>query len=66
MIFVNSSEKCIKIEEELQKNGIKSMSYYSGLSANERLMVLSEFERKQVKLLICTDLGARGLDFKDV
>ena len=33
-------------EEELKKNGIKSMSYYSGLSANERLMVLSEFERK--------------------
>ena len=36
------------------------------LSVNERMENLDKFKSGQLKVLICTDLGSRGLDIPDV
>jgi ATP-dependent RNA helicase RhlE len=46
--------------------GIKSLTMHGGKEQDDRLQVMEEFKKGDIKLLITTDVNARGIDIPDV
>ncbi|MEI6058385.1 MAG: DEAD/DEAH box helicase [archaeon] len=66
MIFCNTRRNVDFLERNLSRIGIESQAIHGGLSQNKRSSVLEQFHGKGVKVMICTDVAARGLDIKGV
>ena len=63
-IFVNTRETADKLTEWLrQKNHVVSV-IHSGVT--NRVQIIDEFRRGIIKVLVCTDLLARGIDVQDI
>ena len=50
----------------LERMEIKSMTIHGGKEQSDRLQVLNKFRSGEVKILIATDISARGIDIPDV
>jgi len=59
------SVRCNYIDE-LKFEPIRPAVIHSDMKANERINVMNDFRSGKVWVLICTDLMARGIDFKHV
>jgi ATP-dependent RNA helicase DDX49/DBP8 len=66
IIFVRHPKTASYLTILLQHLGIRSTALHSQLSQPARLSSLSLFRAAVVPVLICTDVGARGLDMDDV
>ena len=66
MVFVNYREVAEDVSDRLYENGIVSVCYHGGLEQDERERALIKFSNGTVNTIVCTDLGARGLDIPDV
>lgn len=66
MVFVNHREAAERVEKALRKDGFPVALYHGGLDQQMRERALVLFENGTAPILITTDLGARGLDIKDV
>ncbi|MFT5858044.1 MAG: superfamily II DNA/RNA helicase [Flavobacteriaceae bacterium] len=66
MIFVNYREVCETVQDELDHNGIQCSIYHGGLEQEMRERQLIKFSNGTTNTIVCTDLGARGLDIPDV
>jgi len=66
MIFCNTKSWASKLGEILERRRIPLMVIHSGLSQNKRNSVLQEFKSGKVRVLIATDVAARGLHIDDV
>ena len=62
LIFCNTISSLHELQYFLQENKISSLSLHSDLQKQARLQNYQLFRDGQAKLLISTDLGARGLD----
>lgn len=66
IMFVNTKKFCYTIKNHLDKLG-KSCSVLTGnLNKQERDQVIKEFEKGESKVLIATNILARGYDEKKV
>lgn len=52
--------------EELQDNGISCNSFHSNKSQTQREMALESFRTGEIRLLVATDVAARGIDILDI
>lgn len=66
LVFVRTKFGADKVVTVLQKMGIKSDSIHSNKSQNYRTRALHQFKRGDVKVLVATDVAARGLDINGV
>ena len=66
MVFCSTRRNVDLVAKNLIKAGIRAQAIHGGLTQNNRTRVLDEFQRKNVKVLICTDVAGRGLDIKGV
>ncbi len=66
MVFCNTRRNTDKVTRNLGANGIHAKSIHGGHSQNKRSSVLQAFHSKDIVILVCTDIAARGLDIKDV
>lgn len=66
IVFCNFREEVDDISSYLQEEGIAHASYHGGMEQFERERSLLKFTNGSAPVLICTDLGARGLDIPDV
>ncbi len=66
IIFSNFKRNVPKIEKFLRDNQIKSLGISSSLTQNQRQKVMSQFKDGEVKVLVATDVAARGLDVQGV
>ena len=66
MIFCNTKEKSYDITEFLQKNKFNAKSLNSDLEQVERLNHLNLFKDGKIRILITTDVAARGLQIENV
>lgn len=66
IIFCNAKHECDKLARNLKRYGFGAMSLHGDLSQNQRDAAMEAFRNKEVKLLIATDLAARGLDIDGV
>lgn len=66
IVFVKTKRDAAEIERELQRRGINARAIHGDLSQRQRENVLRVFREGKVKVLVATDVAARGLDIKDV
>jgi len=50
----------------MERVGVKSEALHGGIPQNERFAILERFSKGENKLLITTDVAARGIDIPDV
>ncbi len=66
VVFCNYREVVEDVAFRLREEGISCISYHGGMEQPERELALIKFRNGSVHSLICTDLGARGLDIEGV
>ncbi|WP_407484769.1 DEAD/DEAH box helicase [Elizabethkingia miricola] len=66
LIFCNHREAVDRISELLKEKGIERETFHGGMEQDERERALLKFRNDSAKILITTDLAARGLDIPEV
>ena len=66
MIFCNSRHTTDFVAGGLTNAGLPAYAIHGGLSQDKRTQVIMHFHAHKVKILIATDVAARGLDIKGV
>ena len=66
LIFCNHRDAVDRISELLREKGIAKESFHGGMEQDERERALLKFRNDSVRVLITTDLAARGLDIPEV
>ncbi|HPG37168.1 MAG TPA: DEAD/DEAH box helicase [Candidatus Saccharibacteria bacterium] len=66
VIFDDTHRGVEKLTKELVARGFPADSLHGGKTQGQRARVLQKFKDNQVKLLVATDVAARGLDIADI
>lgn len=66
LIFVRTKAKAQDLADELIRRGFAADSLHGDLNQSRREQVLARFRDHSVKLLVATDVAARGLDIAGV
>eukprot|EP01029_Cantina_marsupialis_P010315 TRINITY_DN2346_c0_g3_i2.p1 TRINITY_DN2346_c0_g3~~TRINITY_DN2346_c0_g3_i2.p1 ORF type:complete len:442 (+),score=181.44 TRINITY_DN2346_c0_g3_i2:1170-2495(+) len=66
LVFVNVKKNCDMVARGLNQQGFSCCVFTGGRSQEERESTLSSFREGRFKIMVCTDVAARGLDIPDV
>ena len=66
IIFCNTKDACRKVRSELNKAGLHSLALHGDLDQKERTESLIRFANGSSRVLVATDVAARGLDINDL
>ncbi len=66
MVFCNTRHNTDFVANNLQNLGINALAIHGGLTQERRNRIMQKFHEKNVYVLVCTDVAARGLDIKGV
>jgi ATP-dependent RNA helicase RhlE len=64
LVFTRTRYGADKLTEELLFDGIKAAAIHSNKSQSLRTRTLAEFKRGELRVLVATDVAARGLDIE--
>jgi ATP-dependent RNA helicase RhlE len=62
LIFTRTKHRANKLSEKLEKAGISSAAIHGNKSQGARTKALAAFKSARVRVLVATDIAARGLD----
>jgi ATP-dependent RNA helicase RhlE len=62
LIFTRTKHRAERVSRQLSKGGYRVTSLHGNLSQNQRRTALSGFRNGSVKILVATDIAARGID----
>ncbi len=62
LVFTRTKHGANRLSEKLVKNGITSAAIHGNKSQNARTKALEGFKKGTVRVLVATDIAARGLD----
>ncbi len=66
IIFCNRKRDVAVLHKSLEKHGMDVASLHGDLDQRVRMQVLDAFRNGKIKLLVASDVAARGLDIPDV
>ena len=66
IVFCRTRRECKDISSKLVQDGYNADSLNGDLSQPQRDHVMNRFRKKQIHLLVATDVAARGLDVNDL
>ena len=66
IIFENTKHGSNKIEKELIKRGYSAIAIHGNKNQNQRTRALDAFKKNEIRILIATNVAARGLDIPQV
>ncbi|NKB72155.1 MAG: DEAD/DEAH box helicase [Candidatus Latescibacteria bacterium] len=66
LVFTRTKHRANRISRQLASNGISADAIHSNKSQNARQSALAAFDRGQVKVLVATDIVARGIDVEGI
>ncbi|MEA1786895.1 DEAD/DEAH box helicase [Arenibacter sp. GZD96] len=66
VIFCRTKRDTQKVAESLLEDGYNAGALHGDLSQNQRDLVMNAFRKKQVRMLVATDVAARGIDVDDI
>jgi ATP-dependent RNA helicase DbpA len=66
LIFCNTKDTCRRVMEELNRSGLHCLAIHGDLEQKERNEVLVRFANGSTRVLIATDVAARGIDIDDL
>jgi len=62
LVFVRKKEVADEVYKELNLSGLKTSVIHGGKSSGVRARALADFKEGKVRVLVATDIAARGLD----
>jgi ATP-dependent RNA helicase RhlE len=62
LVFSRMKHSADRIARNLESKGIKTAALHSNRSQNQRLKALKDFKSGAVRVLVATDIAARGID----
>lgn len=62
LVFSRTKHGADKIVRNLEKKKIKSAAIHGNKSQNQRQKALNQFKDKEIRVLVATDIAARGID----
>jgi ATP-dependent RNA helicase RhlE len=62
LVFLRTKQRTDRVAESLRTAGTKAQAIHGDLSPRQRAKALKDFREGQVKVLVATDVAARGLD----
>ncbi|HWB61504.1 MAG TPA: C-terminal helicase domain-containing protein, partial [Chthoniobacteraceae bacterium] len=62
LVFTRTKHGADRIARRLESSGIKTATIHSNRSQNQRLRALKDFKAGAVRVLVATDIAARGID----
>ena len=66
MVFVRTKVRAERVVKALERVGIKSLAIHGDKEQEERTAVINQYKAGWAKILIATDVSARGIDIPDV
>lgn len=66
LVFVRTKVRAERVAAAMQRVGIATLTMHGGKEQGDRLQVMNEYRKGEVKMLITTDVNARGIDIPDV
>lgn len=66
LVFVRTKVRAERVFNAMQRVGIGALTMHGGKEQEDRLQVMEEFKNGSVKILIATDVSARGIDIPNV
>lgn len=66
VVFCRTKRDTQKVAESLIEDGYNAGALHGDLSQNQRDLVMNAFRKKQVQMLVATDVAARGIDVDDI
>ncbi len=62
LVFTRTKHGADKVTKDLVKSGIKAAAIHGNKSQNARQNALNGFKARQIRVLVATDIAARGID----
>jgi ATP-dependent RNA helicase DeaD len=66
IVFTNTKHAARKVAQKLHRWGIEAVEIHGDLLQSKREKMLSKFRKHRAKVLVATDLAARGIDVHNV
>ena len=66
LVFVRTKIRAERVMKAMGRVGIKSLTFHGDKEQSERQAALNQFKASTIKVLIATDVSARGIDVPDV
>ena len=66
LVFTRTKHRANRLTEQLKKDGLKSAAIHGNKSQNARTKALNQFKEGKVRVLVATDIAARGLDIQQL
>ncbi len=66
LVFSRTKHGADKIARKLEQGGITTATLHSNRSQNQRLLALQGFKSGKVRVLVATDIAARGIDVEGI
>jgi len=66
LVFTRTKHSTEKITRQLQRAGFKAVSLQGNLSQNRRQYAIDGFRNGSFKILVATDIAARGIDISSI
>ena len=66
LVFVRTKVRAERVMKAMQRVNIESQTIHGGKEQDDRIEVLNDFRTGKVKVLIATDVSARGIDIPNV
>ncbi|HLU17248.1 MAG TPA: DEAD/DEAH box helicase [Edaphocola sp.] len=66
LVFVRTKVRADRVAAAMERVGIAALTMHGGIDQHERNEIMKSFAEGKVKMLITTDLNARGVDIPNV
>jgi ATP-dependent RNA helicase RhlE len=66
LVFSRTKHGADRIARQLENAGVRTATLHSNRSQNQRVRALKDFKSGAVRVLVATDIAARGIDVEDI
>jgi ATP-dependent RNA helicase RhlE len=66
LVFVKSKRAARNLTAKLRRDGINADEFHGDLSQDDRSSVLRQFKNRRIRVLVATDIAARGIDIENL
>ena len=66
LVFTRTKHGADKVVKDLVKIGVNAQAIHGNKSQNARQLALSNFKSKVTRVLVATDIAARGIDIDEL
>ncbi|MHB8101241.1 MAG: DEAD/DEAH box helicase [Methanosarcina sp.] len=66
LVFCNTKRRVDELVEDLKIRGYLADGLHGGMQQNQRDIIMSRFRKRDIEVLVATDVAARGIDVGDL